>query len=72
MEHLEAENLRVTTADFVETHCRNCAAGQTITRHAAAAHPGGKGTFCRSLHEWVTDAEGVGLISDCDCYEAKE
>ena len=61
-----------TTSDFVKTHCRICAAGQTITRIGAAAHGGGKGTYCLLLREWMTDAEGEGMISDCDRYESKE
>ncbi len=61
-----------TTSDFVKTHCRTCAAGQTITRLGQAAHGVGKGTFCLLLREWMTDAEGNGTISDCDRFEAKE
>lgn len=71
MKDSEQENSQPRKSDFVETHCRICAAGQTITRHEGAAHAGGKGTYCLLLREWMTDAEGKGLISDCDRYEER-
>jgi hypothetical protein len=58
---------RVNISNFVRTHCRTCAAGQTITREE-----GGKATYCLLLRDWMTDQEGHGTISDCDRYEARE
>ena len=55
------------TSDFVKTHCRTCAAGQTITRHA-----GLKATYCLLMREWVTDKHGRDTIYDCDRFEVKE
>ena len=59
---------RATISNFVRTHCRNCAAGQTITH----LEDGIKGTFCLLLRDWVTDREGHGAISDCDRHEPRE
>lgn len=74
MTSLEQPGLSGRISDFVKTHCQTCAAGQTITRIATAAHGAGKGTYCLLLllREWMTDAEGNGLISDCDRHEPKE
>lgn len=58
---------RGLTSDFVKTHCRTCAAGQTITKAAE-----GKATYCLLLREWMTDREGRGRIEHCDRYEPKE
>jgi hypothetical protein len=63
----ERETRYAPTSDFVKTHCRICAAGQTITRHE-----GGKATYCLLLREWMTDPSGNGTISGCDRFEAKE
>lgn len=72
MTDLEPPVLSGSMSDFVKTHCQTCAAGQTITRIATAAHGAGKGTYCLLLREWMTDAEGNGMISGCDRFEPKE
>ena len=61
------ENSPATTSDFVKTQCRTCAAGQTITRALDT-----QATYCLLLREWMTDKMGIGLISACDRYEAKD
>lgn len=55
------------TSDFVKTHCRTCAAGQTITRDN-----GRQATYCLLLREWMTGPEGQGTITACDRYENKD
>ncbi len=69
MSGLKRAPTHATLSDFVMTHCRTCAAGQTIT-----SSEGRKSTFCLLLREWMTDPTdplGNGRISDCDRYEAR-
>jgi hypothetical protein len=53
------------SGSFVETHCRTCAYGATITRVA----DGKKATFCLLMRDWMTSKRGEPLIADCDSYE---
>lgn len=55
------------TSNFVKTHCRTCAAGQTITREN-----GTKATYCLLLRDWMTGPKGQDLITDCDRFELKD
>lgn len=57
---------QATTSNYVETHCRICAAGQTITRDS-----GDKASYCLLLRDWMTGPRGQPLITDCDRYEEK-
>ena len=57
---------RKSTSGFVTTHCRICAAGQTITRE-----DGKKATYCLLMREWTTSKLGHPLVMDCDRYEER-
>jgi len=61
------ETLPPTTSNYVETHCRTCAAGQTITRDT-----GRKASYCLLLREWMTGPGEQPLITDCDRFEPKD
>lgn len=63
----EQETLPANTSDFVKTHCKTCAAGQTITRL-----PDTEATYCLLLREWMTDDQGRARITACDRFEPKE
>lgn len=67
MTYFKQGGLSAPTSDFVKTHCRTCAAGQTITRYGDR-----KATYCLLLREWMTDKFGRDRISGCDRYEQKE
>ena len=55
------------TSSFVKTHCATCAAGQTVIYNG-----GRQATYCLLLREWMTDADGKGMIAACDRYERKD
>jgi len=58
---------QANTSNYVETHCKICAAGQTITRDTR-----GQASYCLLLRDWMTGPKGQPLITDCDRYEPKE
>lgn len=60
-------NSPANTSSFVKTRCATCAAGLTITRLT-----GQRATYCLLLREWMTDKNGVGVITNCDRFERKE